>query len=112
VHQEPVYCGSNPKSWHTARILFQWVSRSALVHLLCVASGFAGRRNVTLQPSSRIAFMPYRLFATNLAPRSVSDDFHALKASVDMVLSLKLCVFKVISPAPPLLFAMLIYLRP
>jgi hypothetical protein len=42
----------------------------------------------------------------------VSDDFHALKASFDMVLSLKLCVFKLISLAPPLLFAMLVRLRP
>jgi hypothetical protein len=112
VLEEPVYCGSNPKSRHTPRILFQWASRSKSVLLFGIVIAFSGRLKVTVHPSRRTAFMPYRLFATNCAPRSVSDDFHALKASLDSVWSLKLCVFfKIVSPPPPSLFTVAL-LRP
>ena len=63
-----------------------------------LASLFAssGRLKVTLQPSSLTAFIPYRFFATICAPKSANDYFHALKASLESVWSLKLCIFRVI----------------
>src|ERR1700682_1021930 len=85
VPEAPIYCGSNPKSRHTLRILFHRASSSESVHLFSFVIALSGLLNVTLQPSRRTAFMPYRLFATNCAPRSESDDFHALKASLDSV---------------------------
>jgi hypothetical protein len=103
------YCDSNPKSQHTPRMLFQRASRSESVLRFGIAIAFSGWLKVTVHPSRRTAFMPYRLFATNCAPRSMSDVFHALKASLDSVWSLKLCVFfKLVSPSPSSLATMVL----